>query len=57
MSNLVERAGGVMIRIGGNTQEFASMVDELSNERTFGKADSGTSATVRTHTILTLPAN
>ena len=31
MSNLeeLERAGGVVIRLGGNTQEYASMVDSL----------------------------
>ena len=28
MSNLVERAGGVVIRLGGNTQEFATLVEQ-----------------------------
>jgi len=46
MANLKERAGGVPIRLGGNTQEFAVMVDHLPNGRTFGKEDSGTIATV-----------
>ena len=46
MANLKERAGGVPIRLGGNTQEFAVIVDHLPNGRTFGKEDSGTIATV-----------
>jgi len=47
MANLAARAGGVPIRIGGNTQEFAVMVDNLPNGRTFGKEDSGSTQTVR----------
>lgn len=31
MANLQERAGGVVIRIGGNTQERAMMVDDIPN--------------------------
>ena len=38
MSNLEERAGGVVIRLGGNTQEYASMVDNLPKGLTFSKA-------------------
>ena len=47
MANLAARAGGVPIRIGGNTQEFAVVVDNVPNGRTFGKEDSGTTQTVR----------
>ena len=46
MSNLEERAGGVVICLGGNTQEFAAMVDSLSNGNTFSKMDSGANTTV-----------
>ena len=37
MSNLVERSGGVVIRLGGNTQEYATMVDSLPKGATFSK--------------------
>ena len=37
MSNLEERAGGVVIRLGGNTQEYASMVDTLPKGSAFSK--------------------
>lgn len=50
IANLQERAGGVYIRIGGNTQEFAVMVEPdseyLRPDHTFGKTDSGTQQTV-----------
>ena len=46
MSNLQERCGGVSIRLGGNTQEFAAMVDSLPNGDTFAKVDSGANTTV-----------
>ncbi|KAF9529902.1 glycoside hydrolase family 79 protein [Crepidotus variabilis] len=52
MSNLQERAGGILIRIGGNTQEFAVMVDKLDNGRTFGKTVSGSNATTKTPAVL-----
>jgi len=48
MANLEARAGGVVIRLGGNTQEFAAMVPSLPNGHTFAKADSGSTQTVRT---------
>jgi len=47
MANLEARAGGVVIRLGGNTQEFAAMVPSLPNGHTFAKADSGSTQTVR----------
>jgi hypothetical protein len=37
MANLEERAGGVVIRLGGNTQEYAAMVDSIPNGLTFSK--------------------
>ena len=46
MSNLEERSGGVVIRLGGNTQEFAIMVPSLPNGSTFSKAASGSTQTV-----------
>lgn len=52
MSNLVERAGQVVIRLGGNTQEFATLVPELPDGRTFGKEESGSRQTTRTPAVL-----
>ena len=46
MSNLEERAGGVVIRLGGNTQEYASMVDSLPKGATFSKAAFASNQTV-----------
>lgn len=48
MANLQERAGGVVIRIGGNTQEFATQVLDGSFDfgHTFSKTDSGSNQTV-----------
>ena len=53
MANIKERAGGVYVRLGGNTQEFATMVEEgdsrLSPGHTFGKEISGSTQTVSAH--------
>ena len=50
IANLQERAGGVFVRLGGNTQEFAMMVEEgdprLQQYHTFGKQVSGSTQTV-----------
>jgi hypothetical protein len=46
MSNLAERGGGVVIRVGGNTQEFAALVPSLPNGKTFSKARSSVNTTV-----------
>ena len=48
MSNLQDRCGGVVIRLGGNTQEFAALepVGSLPKGDTFSKADSGANTTV-----------
>ncbi|KAF8154266.1 glycoside hydrolase family 79 protein [Crassisporium funariophilum] len=56
MANLQERSGGVLVRLGGNTQEFAKLVEEdderLAHGHYFGKVDSGTSQTTRTPAVL-----
>ncbi|KAF8800345.1 glycoside hydrolase family 79 protein [Phlegmacium glaucopus] len=52
MANLQERSGGVVIRLGGNTQEFATMVPSLANGSTFSKADSGSTQTTKTPAVL-----
>ncbi|KAH9476802.1 Beta-glucuronidase [Psilocybe cubensis] len=52
MSNLIERSGGVLIRIGGNTQEFATMVPFLEGGKTFDKEDSGSTQTTKTPAVL-----
>lgn len=46
MSNLEERGGGVLIRVGGNTQEFAALVPSLPKGLTFSKANAGVNTTV-----------
>jgi len=50
IGNIAARAGGVPIRIGGNTQEYAVMLDRVPGEdntgKVFGKENSGTTATV-----------
>ncbi|KAF4612358.1 hypothetical protein D9613_003768 [Agrocybe pediades] len=55
MANLQERAGGVVIRLGGNTQEFATQVDSLPDGHTFGKTDSGSTQTTKTPAVLYTP--
>ncbi|KAJ3493949.1 hypothetical protein NLJ89_g10909 [Agrocybe chaxingu] len=52
MANIEERAGSVLIRLGGNTQEYATMVDELPNGNALAKEDSGTKATTETPAVL-----
>jgi hypothetical protein len=48
MSNLQDRGGGVVIRVGGNTQEFAALVPSLPNGLTFSKTASGAKTTTQT---------
>ncbi|KAF9556467.1 glycoside hydrolase family 79 protein [Agrocybe pediades] len=57
MANLVERSGGVVIRIGGNTQEFAKQVPLGSLEfgHTFAKTESGSTQTTQTPAVLYTP--
>ncbi|KAJ7240558.1 glycoside hydrolase family 79 protein [Mycena rebaudengoi] len=42
MSNIVARAGAVHVRTGGNTQEYASFVDELPFHAAIGKQKADT---------------
>ena len=48
MSNLQDRCGSVVIRLGGNTQEYAAMVpiNSIPKGKSFSKADSGINTTV-----------
>lgn len=46
MANLQERAGHVLVRLGGNTQEYAVMVDELENGRAIAKEKASLTQTV-----------
>ncbi|KAF5339473.1 hypothetical protein D9758_015323 [Tetrapyrgos nigripes] len=48
MSNLVKRSGGVHIRVGGNTQEFAEMVPSLPNDRIILKDTTNTNNPTQT---------
>jgi hypothetical protein len=50
MANLQERAGHVLIRLGGNTQEYAAMVDHLDNGRAIAKEQANLTQTVRLRT-------
>ncbi|KAF9474970.1 hypothetical protein BDN70DRAFT_884295 [Pholiota conissans] len=54
LANIQERSGGVVIRLGGNTQEFAALVptDSIANGHTFAKADSGSTQTTKTPAVL-----
>jgi hypothetical protein len=42
MSALVERGGGVRIRVGGNTQDFATYVDQTPNNTIIAKLNQAT---------------
>ncbi|KAF6748272.1 hypothetical protein DFP72DRAFT_580338 [Ephemerocybe angulata] len=53
MSNIQERAGSVMIRMGGNTQEFAKFYDGQFNDgRVTHKEDSGSNQTTQTPAVM-----
>ncbi|KAF5347313.1 hypothetical protein D9756_009931 [Leucocoprinus leucothites] len=52
MANLQERAGHVLIRIGGNTQEYAVMVDHLDNGRAIAKEKASLTQTTLTPAVL-----
>lgn len=45
MSNIVARAGSVNIRVGGNTQEAAVLVDSLPNGAVISKDPTSTKGT------------
>ncbi|KAJ7457804.1 glycoside hydrolase family 79 protein [Mycena latifolia] len=48
MANIQQRAGSVMIRVGGNTQESATLVDALDNGRILEKNLTGVSGRTKT---------
>ncbi|KAJ7081158.1 glycoside hydrolase family 79 protein [Mycena belliarum] len=48
MANLQQRAGSVMVRVGGNTQESAVLVESLDNGRILEKNLSGVTGTTQT---------
>ncbi|KAJ7671734.1 hypothetical protein B0H17DRAFT_1162094 [Mycena rosella] len=48
MANIQQRAGSVMIRVGGNTQESAKLVDELPDGRILAKNLTGVTGTTQT---------
>nr|GAT61181.1 predicted protein [Mycena chlorophos] len=48
MANIQQRAGSVMVRVGGNTQESAKMVDSLPNGRILEKDLQNVSGTTQT---------
>ncbi|KAK7447749.1 hypothetical protein VKT23_014007 [Stygiomarasmius scandens] len=48
MSNIIKRAGSVHVRVGGNTQEFAEMVDSLPDGRILQKELDNTSNPTQT---------
>jgi hypothetical protein len=47
MANLQERADLIFIRLGGNTQETAALVDHLDDGKAFAKEGINNQATVR----------
>ena len=49
MAYLKDRAGSVYIRVGGNTQESASLVDSLPNNAILSKDNADTDNPVRLH--------
>ena len=59
MSIIAERAGGVHIRVGGNTQENAVLVNELPNGTIISKDNSikGTPTIDYTSDLISMMAN
>jgi hypothetical protein len=47
MANIKDRAGALHIRVGGNTQETATLVDSLPNGLILSKDNSDTNNPVR----------
>lgn len=47
MATLQERSGAVNIRVGGNTQENATVVDSLPNDRAVQKEQTAKGTAVR----------
>lgn len=55
MSNIVERGGEVRVRLGGNTQDFAWMVDSLSDGKILEKDLNGVSNPTQTPPLVFTP--
>ena len=55
MSTVAEKAGSVHVRVGGNTQEFAFMVDSLDGGNSVEKDKDAASGRVSTWSIFRLP--
>ncbi|KAJ8495477.1 hypothetical protein ONZ45_g12847 [Pleurotus djamor] len=55
MANLQKRAGGVKVRVGGNTQETATLVDSLADGRALEKDLLGVSNPTQTPPLLFTP--
>ena len=51
MANLVERAGWVQVRVGGNTQESAELVANLPNGTILAKDKNSTSGLTNTPSL------
>ncbi|KXN82401.1 hypothetical protein AN958_02606 [Leucoagaricus sp. SymC.cos] len=52
IANIQERAGLVLIRLGGNTQETAFLVDHLDNGKTFSKQENIIQGTTETPAVI-----
>ena len=55
MANLVERAGWVQVRVGGNTQENAELVSSLPNGTMLAKDNNNTSGPTSTPPLAFTP--
>ncbi|KXN92551.1 hypothetical protein AN958_05406 [Leucoagaricus sp. SymC.cos] len=55
MANLVQRSGGVQVRVGGNTQETATMVDSTPDGRILEKNLTNTSNPTQTPPLIFTP--
>ena len=51
MSLLAERSGEVVIRVGGNTQDYATMVDSVPSGGILGKIQEDTANPVRKRSL------
>jgi hypothetical protein len=49
MANLVDRGGSVKVRVGGNTQDTAELVDEIPNGADLWKDEGAISDPVSPH--------
>jgi hypothetical protein len=54
MSNIASRAGHVRVRVGGNTQDFATLVDSLADGKMMEKDLEGVSNPVCRYRLIHL---